>query len=403
MPLAGSPLGMVWLTPLGQRVSDMTQTNGIKHIALSGFKSIEHADIRLGPLNVLIGANGAGKSNFLSVFKLLNALTEQNLQTFVGRQGGASALLHYGPKRTPRLSFALDFHTDAGKNVYRADLVHVAPDTLIFADEAAEFHPTNRKPRIYDLHGGHRESRLSETMGFKDAAKEGVTRTARFVKYRLDRWRSYHFHDTSDTAAVKQYVSVDDNRYLRGDAGNLAAFLLMLRIAHPGHYAQIRDTIRLVFPRFDDFVTEPSRLNEKQILLTWREPGSDYEFGPHQLSDGTLRFVCLATLLLQPFDHPNAPHTITLDEPELGLHPYAITVLGSLLRDAAELVQIVVSTQSASLLSAIDDPGVVVAVDRTDSSSTLRRFESEAMKAWLEEYTLGDMWEKGVLGGRPHS
>jgi predicted ATPase len=394
---------VVWTDAPRFHYDDMKQTTGISRIVLSGFKSIERTDIQLGPLNVLIGANGAGKSNFLSVFKLLNALTEQNLQTFVGRQGGASALLHYGPKRTPRLSFALDFHTDAGKNVYRADLVHVAPDSLIFADEAVEFHPTARKPRVYDFHGGHRESLLSDTIGTKGGAKDDVTRTARFVKYRLDRWRSYHFHDTSDTAAVKQHVSIDDNRYLRGDAGNLAAFLLMLRTAHAEHYSQIRDTVRLVFPRFDDFVAEPSRLNQKQILLTWREPGADYEFGPHQLSDGTLRFICLVTLLLQPFDHPNAPHTITLDEPELGLHPYAITVLASLLRDAAQQVQIVVSTQSASLLSAIDESSVVVAVDRTGSSSTLRRPEAETMKAWLDDYTLGDIWEKGVLGGRPHA
>jgi predicted ATPase len=375
------------------------QAHSIDRIELSGFKSIEHTDLELGPLNVLIGANGAGKSNFLSAFKLLNALTEQNLQTFVGRQGGASAMLHYGPKHTPKLSLRLDFRGDAGENIYRAELVHVAPDTLLFADEAVEFHRTGKDPRLYSLQGGHRESRLSETIDANGPAAS----TARFIKYRLDRWRSYHFHDTSDTAASKQHASIDDNRYLRGDAGNLAAFLLMLRSAHPGHYAQIRDTVRLVFPRFDDFVTEPSRLNMKKVLLAWRERGSDHDFGPHQLSDGTLRFICLATLLLQPFDHPNAPYTITLDEPELGLHPYAITVLASLLRDASERVQIVVSTQSASLLSAIDDASAVVMVDRTTTSSTLKRPDPKAMETWLEEYTLGDIWEKGVLGGRPHS
>lgn len=377
----------------------MKEFKGIDRIMLSGFKSIEHADLRLGALNMLIGANGAGKSNFLSVFKLLNALTEESLQTFVGRQGGASALLHYGPKRTPRLSLLIEFDAQAGRNVYRAELVHVSPDTLLFADEEVQFHRTGMEPRIYDLHGGHRESRLKEVIDSNGPPQA----TARFVKYRMDRWRSYHFHDTSDTAAVKQYSGLEDNRYLRGDAGNLAAFLLMLRTSHPGHYRQIRDAVRLVFPRFDDFVAEPSRLNPQQTLLTWRERGSDYELGPHQLSDGTLRFICLATLLLQPFDHRNSPHTITLDEPELGLHPYAITVLASLLRDAAEQVQLVVSTQSASLLSSIGDPSAVVVVDRTSTSSTLRRLDPEPMQAWLETYTLGDVWEKGVVGGRPHS
>jgi predicted ATPase len=308
-------------------------------------------------------------------------------------------LLHYGPKRTRTLSLRLDFRGDAGQNVYRAELVHVAPDTLIFADEAVESHRAGNNPRVYSLQGGHRESRLSESID----ANGPDAGTARFVKYRLDRWRSYHFHDTSETASVKQHASIDDNRFLHGDAENLAAFLLMLRSAHPGHYAQIRDSVRLVFPRFDDFVIEPSRLNATKVLLTWRERGSAYDFGPHQLSDGTLRFICLATLLLQPFDHRNAPYTITLDEPELGLHPYAITVLASLLREASERVQLVVSTQSSSLLSAIDDASAVVVVGRAITSSTLQHLAPKAMETWLEEYALGDIWEKGVIGGRPHS
>jgi predicted ATPase len=372
---------------------------GIHRIELAGFKSLAKVDLSLGNLNVLIGPNGAGKSNLLSVFRFLNALTEQDLQTFVARQGGASALLHYGPKETPRISLGLHFLSDTGANAYRAEFTHVSPDVLIFTDEALEYKPEGEALRQYDLPGGHHETRIPWTID--KGGLEG--KTARFIKYRLDRWRSYHFHDTSDAAAVKQTSDLQDNRYLHGDAGNIAAFLYMLKVSHSAHYGQIRDTVRMAFPLFDDFVTEPSRLNPNKIILTWRERGHRQEFGPHQLSDGTLRFICLATLLLQPFEHPNAPYTITIDEPELGLHPYAVTLLASMLESASKQVQIIVSTQSASLLGAIDDPSSVVVVERKNGASELKRLEPKLIDHWLDEYSLGDVWEKGVIGGRPHS
>lgn len=374
-------------------------SKGLHKIELAGFKSLAQVDLTLGDLNVLIGPNGAGKSNFLSVFRLLNALTAQEFQTFVGKQGGASALLHYGPKETPRMSLGLRFLSDKGENSYNAEFTHVSPDVLMFAAEALEFTPTGKPLRRYDLQGGHRETQIPAIID--KGGQEG--QTARFIKYHLDRWRSYHFHDTSDAAAVKQMSDLQDNRYLHGDAGNIAAFLHMLRNAHPAHYIQIRDTIRLAFPLFDDFVVEPSRLNPNKILLTWRERGRRQEFGPHQFSDGTLRFICLATLLLQPFAHHNAPYTITIDEPELGLHPYAVTLLASLLESASKQVQIIVSTQSASLLGALDEPASVIVVERKDGASELKHLDPQSIEHWLEEYSLGDIWEKGVIGGRPHS
>lgn len=371
---------------------------GIERVELAGFKSLEQVDLQLGALNVLIGPNGAGKSNFISVFKLLNALTKQELQTFVGRQGGASSVLYYGPKRTPRMSLGLHFRSPDGANIYRAEFTHVSPDTLMFTGESLELTTAGQQPRRYDLHGGHMETRLPATIDAGGPAGEG----ARSIMHHLDRWRSYHFHDTSDAAAVKQMSHLHDNRYLHGDAGNLAAFLYMLRHSHPAYYGQIRDTIRLAFPLFDDFVVEPSRLNPSKVLLTWRERGSSQEFGPHQLSDGTLRFICLATLLLQPFDHPNAPYTITIDEPELGLHPYAITLLASMLQSASQQAQLIVSTQSAALLGAIGDPDSVVVVERRkEGASELNRLREGEIDHWLEEYSLGDVWEKGVIGGRP--
>lgn len=374
-------------------------TQGIDRVHVKGLKSIAEVDLELGALNVLIGANGAGKSNFLLLFRLLNALTERGLQRFVATRGGANALLHFGTKRTPALSLSLSFHTEKGCNGYGATLLSVPPDTLVIDDEFVEWTPRGAAPMKHDIEGGLQESGLSVTI---DALGETpVGRTARFVKHRLDRFRAYHFHDTSESAGLKKLCDVHDNRFLRADASNLAAFLYMLKTAHPAHYQRIRETVRLAIPRFDDFTAEPSRLNASKILLTWREQGIDHEFTADALSDGSLRFICLATLLLQPFEHENAPITITIDEPELGLHPQAITLLADLLRSASQDVQIIVSTQSASLVSVLDEPDAVIVVDREEERSVFRKLNPARLEHWLKDYSVGDLWEKGVIGGVP--
>jgi predicted ATPase len=371
-----------------------TSANGIARIRLDGYKSIEHAELPLGPLNVLIGANAAGKSNFLSVFRLLNAFADQSLQLFVGRHGGASALLHYGPKRTPRMSVGLQFRWFGNETAsYSADLVHAAPDALVFADERAESLSGRKSAPKLVLGGGHRESLLGPAV-----EAGGLASVFLQVEDWLHRCRNYHFQDTTDQAAVKQHARVEDCLYLREDGGNLAPFLRMLRDQRPRHYADIRKTVQLVAPRFGDFLLEPTDPAAGAVLLRWKERASDYVFGPHQLSDGTLRFICLATLLLQPPDLVAFPMAIGIDEPELGLHPYAITLLAGMLEQASQRVQVIVSTQSAALVSAIADPATVIAVDRTGEASTLRRLDPAQVEPWLEDYSLGEVWEKGVLG-----
>ncbi|MBI5498249.1 MAG: AAA family ATPase [Deltaproteobacteria bacterium] len=368
-------------------------------VVIEGFKSIRAADLELRALNVLIGANGAGKSNLLGAFKLLNALTANRLAAHVAESGGAANVLRFGPKVTPQILLGLDFESDMGRNSYEARLSWVAPDRFIFADERVRFLRTGHALAADEsLGGGHAESRLyAEDLGPK---ARGV---ASFVRYRMQRWRAYHFHDTSAESPMKRAAELVDDRFLRGDGGNIAAFVRMLKLAHPAHYSRVRAAVQRAFPAFDDFVAEPSRSGPGSILLTWRELGQPHELGPHQLSDGTLRFICLAALLLQPWDHENAPSCITIDEPELGLHPAAIGLLAELVRDAARQVQVVVSTQSPGLISALDDPEAVVVVDRDPGTreSTFARQSRPRLDAWLAEYTLGEAWEKGVLGGRP--
>ena len=228
--------------------------------------------------------------------------------------------------------------------------------------------------------------------------KPGKTGLLDFLRDQLDRFRVYHFHDTSPTAPIKRTADLHDNRHLREDGSNLAAFLYRLRRKEEESYRMIVRTVRLVAPFFEDFVLEPQALNEDKIRLEWRHRGSDAYFDASSLSDGSLRFIALATLLLQPTELK--PHVILLDEPELGLHPYAITLFGSLVRQCSLKRQVVIATQSPTLLDHFEPEDVLVA-DRVDGRTELKRLDGDRLITWLEDYSLGQLWEKNEIGGRP--
>ena len=360
----------------------MTETSSDKQlsrIVLEGFKSIARCDLELSRLNVLIGANGAGKSNFIGFFRMVQQLLEQNLQVFVSRQGGPDSLLHFGRKTTEQLEFQLYF----GNNGYFATLEPTQDNRLMFVRESFWWNMGGER----EIGTGHFETKAVVGTG---------TGIDKYVLSTMQQWRVYHFHDTSDTAYVKQPHGINDNAYLRTDARNFASFLYLLRDTYPASYEKIVKTIRLVAPFFGDFYLRPSPQNKEVFELEWFERGQDVPFKAHLLSDGTLRFMCLATVFLQPEELQ--PETILVDEPELGLHPYAITVLASLIRSAKK--QVIVSTQSVELLNEFDASDVIV-VDRDEGKSSLRRLDRDGLEAWLEDYSLGELWKKNVLGGRP--
>ena len=369
-------------------------------IQLSGFKSIKEMTLELYGLNVLIGANGAGKSNLISFFKLFNHLMSNNLQQYIATSGFSDMMLYYGAKRTPQITVTLNFSTPSGKNVYHMRLVNAAQDTLIFADEAISFsrHDIDGQARLISLGAGHRESKLLGDEPSGTGNQNGPKRTAQVIKSIMQRWQVYHFHDTSSDAKIKKNTYINDNHYLRDNAGNLAAFLYQMQQRNEAHYRRIVTTIQSVTPFFCDFVLAPSGLNPEFIMLNWRDRGAepDVVFGPHQLSDGTIRLIALITLLLQP----NLPELIVIDEPELGLHPYAISILAALLKSVSLKTQIIVSTQSVTLVDQLD-PEHLIVVDRHEDQSVFKRINETELESWLEEYSLGELWEKNVLGGRP--
>lgn len=360
----------------------------LEQVKVKNFKSIRDQTLRLGRLNVFIGGNGSGKSNLIGVFHFLNRVVAGDLQNYTGEAGGADAVLYFGRKQSPSLSLELEFVEENNANGYGCELRPTAEDRFMFSSETIWYHDRSRYPQPLEipLGSGHAEARVLQS----------TERISRHVRDDLDSYRIYHFHDTSSSARVKQTCALDDNRRLHPNAGNLAAFLYRLQQKDTGHFRNIEDTVRQIAPFFEGFRLEPSRLNPDKIRLEWKEKGSESYFNASALSDGTLRFMCLATLLLQPI----LPAVVLLDEPELGLHPAAISLLADLLESAAQRTQVLVATQSVTLVNQFTPESVWV-VERENRESVFKHLESADMSAWLENYSLGELWEKNILGGRP--
>lgn len=351
----------------------------ITKVVVEGYTSIRSAEIDLGALTVLIGANGSGKSNFISALEFLGKIVEGDLAYEVGLRGGASALMHHGATNSDRIRLRIE----GLDHIYEAVLVTAEDDELIFSTEDVAFVGSPDHVVTEDLGRGHRASRLTWAVPGADSVLE-----------MLRGCRVYHFQDTSRDAPVKQQTFISDNIALRSDAGNLAAFLLRLKDAEPDHYRRIQLAVRGVAPFFGAFVLDSQ--GSDYIRLRWRQLGADPVFPASALSDGTLRYICLATLLLQP----DPPPLLVLDEPELGLHPFAIVQLAEMLRSVSTRSQVVLATQSTTLLNQFELNDIVVA-ERHDGETTLRRLDVERLQSWLDEYSVGELWEKNVIGGRP--
>ena len=367
----------------------MIANNGapLDRLVLSGYKSIKNCDLEFRALNVLIGANGAGKSNLLSFFRMMQQLLNSELQLFVSKQGGPDSLLYFGRKVTERLSAELYF----ASNGYKVALEPTNDNKMMFAYEAMHWQ-IDTKPDGFDKEcgKGHFETNIDDLKG-----KSGLYG---YVAPVLRSWRLYHFHDTGEAALMKQRQGLNDNSYLRPDARNIAAYLYLLQQLYPEVYKRIVQHIQLVAPFFGDFMLRQAPDSPDQIELEWTEKGYDVPFKASMLSDGTLRFICLATALIQPEE--TRPAAIIIDEPEQGLHPNAINVLSAMLRAASHDMQVIVSTQSTELLGNFEPEDIIVA-DRASNGTELKRLDNAALEDWLEDYSLRELWLKNIIGGQP--
>ena len=371
----------------------MTQPLDI--LTIKGFKSIQSLeDFKLRNLNVLIGGNGAGKSNFIDFFRLLRAMMElplpelnhANLKAYITDGGGSDDFLFNGPKITQQIKIIIKF----GHNGYRFKLTPTADETFMINDEA----------RYYDGGDtGWRELGSGQTTPelLKDKDNRGVAGGSNvefYVYQAIKSWKIYHFHDTSKVAPMRRFETIDDMDYLRFDAANIAPYLFHLQNHENSVYNQIIETIRLVTPFFDDFILKPNQ-NEK-VRLLWKQKGSDYPLKPQHLSDGTLRFICLTTALLQP----EPPSLIIIDEPELGLHPYAIEILAELIEATSKKTQLIVSTQSPALVDYFEPEDIII-VNRSQGASIFKRLNKSELSEWLSDYSMGELWRKNIIMGGP--
>lgn len=366
-------------------------------ITLSGFKSIRELEkFPLGKMNLLIGANGAGKSNFVSFFTFITHVIDGNLSAYVASQGGPDRFLFHGRRVTDSLSALMEF----SGNGYEIELRPSTDNRFYFEKEAFTdlntfLNHDNVYPANYSLGKGH-----FETKALEQFFETGNTdkKFAEFAFPTIRGWDVYHFHDTGDQAEVKQKHAINNNMRLAHDASNLAAFLYRLREEKRDSYDRIRETISLVVPCFDDFILRPIGKNQDSIQLEWKAKGvsASEPFLAHHLSDGTIRFMCLATLLMNPW----RPSTIIIDEPELGLHPTAIKILASMFYETSLKTQLIVATQSAQLVDEMEPEDVIVTTMESGESH-FERLSPEKLKPWLEDYSLGELWEKNVVGGRP--
>ena len=355
----------------------------LSRIVIKGFKSINKCDLELKSINVLIGSNGAGKSNFISIFEMLQKILVRELSLYTGKKG-ITPLFYNGKKVTDSISAEFYF----GDDIYSYEVEWTENDTLLFREESL-----NLAGKELLGEGGHRESNALDTLR-KLPADANIPQIMRNPS-----WRIYQFHDTSPSSGIKSEHNISNCAIFINDARNLAAYLYRLKQHFPKEYADILSAIRLVAPFFDDFVLQPRELNEEQIVLRWLKMDCVDIFNASQLSDGTLRFICLATLLLQPTELQ--PSTIIIDEPELGLHPFAITIFAEMAQKAAVNKQVILATQSAELLDNFDVEDIIV-VDNTENGSEFKRLDADKLNLWLEnDYSLGELWNKNILGGRP--
>ena len=367
----------------------------LDRISIKGFKSIRSAELEIRPINVLIGANGSGKSNLLEAMAFLQAIRAGNLQGYVGRAGGADRLLHFGAKTTDEIAISARFSNE-GISEYRLNLtptdtgaLYPNSEALVFWDK--EVYPDEPRKKVLSGEGG--EAGISKV----SASCESLG--GKYVRQCVDSWRVYHFHDTGSASPLKRTADLNDNRYLRPDGSNLAAVLYLLREKHEWEYGFIRQTVQNAAPFLDDFVLEPQDLNQDTIRLRWKHVGDDDCFDVSALSDGTLRFIALVTLMLQPKER--LPSVILLDEPELGMHPAEIDLLESMVSYVSKgtaSAQVILATQSARLLDQFAPDDVVVA-DRVKGATEFSRLDAKKLDAWLERYSLGELWEMNDLGG----
>ncbi len=368
----------------------------INKLRIKGFKSINQAEVELKSINVFIGANGVGKSNFMLFFHLLNNIYEKRLE-YYSMIKGADKLLHFGPKNTDNIEGGIEFNHE---KEYKFSLVPIDENKLNIKSELVSYNDSIVDKVDYFEKGMSIDNFLGASDKESLLKEKGMENSPIYscIKNYFEDFKIYHFHDTTNNASIRTPCSINNNVRLMGDGGNIAAILYYLQEKHNKHFQIIESIIKSTASYFGGFKLRPDRFNEERINLEWYEKNNpDFIFNVKQLSDGTLRFIALTTLLMQP----SPPRVIIIDEPELGLHPVAVYKLAGMIRSVSYNCQIIVATQSVHLVSQFD-PNDVLTVDRVNFQTVFNRLNSEELDDWLSDFSLGDLWQKNIIKGQPY-
>jgi len=369
----------------------------IETLTIEGYRSIgAMIGMKFGPLSIVVGANGAGKSNLVSFLRLLQELGHGRLQMLISKMGSADPLFHQGIANTKQIKCDLrseNFRytlrlqsTDAESLVIRSERIGEPADKQSFV--VSDFDSESR------LSPAKQSRPLSpdETPSFSSELIDDVRKLLRGI-------RVHHFHDTDASAAMRRSCGIDQTERLHHDGSNLAAVLYDLRTNHPKRFDTILRSLKRIAPFVQDINFSHDKGGvEDRIRIIWTQVGSEYRFNAQHFSDGTIRFLCILVAIFQA----KPPGMLVIDEPELGLHPEAVALLAGLLNSASHRMQLVVTTQSPMLLSQFT-PDDVITVDQRNGCSDFRRLDGKRLTKWLKDYSLGEIWQKGLMDAEVQS
>ena len=366
----------------------------LKSLAVSNFRSLADARLPLHDLNVIVGPNGSGKTALLEVLHMVHCASQRELSKFLDERGGFQAVLHRTNGRVHDALMQIRIEFDAQSEQKSLD-----PDTFVMtlADQTVGY--VVREALLEKLTPkGNREGAL-RLHGGPDTATElayfavGGDASPPIMKF-LAGIRLYGALDVGPRSIVRLPQTLTPAQAPGPNGEHLYSALYNLRISAPEIFERLTVLLQQSFPGFKRL--ELPVVGAGQVTLAWYERDSNTPFYANQLSEGTLRYLWLVTILLTP----QRPPLLLLDEPELSLHPALLRLLAALLQDAALTTQIVVATQSSDLIGWLMPEEVLIA-DKEDGKTLFTWAADLDLKAWLDEYTLRDLWLMGNLGGRP--
>jgi predicted ATPase len=363
----------------------------LSRIELENLLSFKHLDFEMRPLNVLVGPNASGKSNLIRSLSLIQALPKRGLsqaiadgggsRSWINRRTGGVASIHIEGSEEPRFDYTLSFQ-EAGQS-WAIDRETYAN---VFERRQEQVSLGTRGNTVMQTSIASNVSVLSE---IRHPSEPALAKLAdAFNNIRL-----YREFVTGPRAQARSGTSsslLAD--HLDEDGANLALRLGEMDLQIGLH--TVNRAISRLFELFSE-VKVSTRGGITQLYV--REKGIENTFAATSLSDGTLRLLCLLTVLLDP----TPPPLICIEEPETGLHPDAIRDVAGLLVEASSRTQVVVTTHSPALIDALSDQPEAVAVCERDFDgfTQIRRLQGSKLTEWLERYTLGELWQKGEIGG----